>query len=530
MVHYIKRFWKENLMVVGILFAAAVSQTIASLLNATALNALIALDVQAFLKAAGGMFVSFLFFLLFTFIQINQISRVKQKMLTAIREDITIRMEHTSYTAFHERQVGTYASWLSNDMNTIESEAFDGFYNVLAGVIASLTSVAALFYFHWSLVVWSFAAAALTLLLPKLLEEQMGEAALAATQENERFLSKSTDALGGFDTLFSYGLLKRITSQIKEASIQLAQAKNHQALVVSKVAILGAFGNVFGQLSILVLTGFLAFQSLVSIGSIATTGNFASVIFNTVGNISQQIASVRATQPIFEKFQTIPVSAKEKQERELEATDGFQLKDVGYAYGEKRILSNVSFDFSLRRKYAIVGASGSGKTTLLNMLNGKLTDYDGSITFSGKELKDLSGNALRDHILYIDQTPYLFEGTIRENILLGETFTEEELQAAIRESDLDELIRNLPDGLGTHVGEAGRLLSGGQRQRLALARGLIRGKTCILLDEGTSSMDEESAVKIEKSLLGNPKLTVIMITHHLRQSIQEQLDGVLSLG
>ena len=95
--------------------------------------------------------------------------------------------------------------------------------------------------------------------------------------------------LRGFDTLFSYNLLSKISKDIKKASTQLADVKISQARIHGKVAILGALGNVFGQLSILVLTGYLAFQGLLSIGSIATTGNLASTIFNTVGNISQQI-------------------------------------------------------------------------------------------------------------------------------------------------------------------------------------------------------------------------------------------------
>lgn len=162
-------------------------------------------------------------------------------------------------------------------------------------------------------------------------------------------------------------------------------------------------------------------------------------------------------------------------------------------------------------------------------MNGKLTDYEGSISLSNQELKDISGRSLRENILYIDQTPYLFDGTIRYNITLGEDFTEEQLQQAIIDSNLEDLIVSLPDGLDTSVGEAGRSFSGGQRQRIALARGLIRGKTVILIDEGTSSLDEASALKIEDSLMNNPNLTVIMITHNLREPIKERLDGILQL-
>ena len=194
------------------------------------------------------------------------------------------------------------------------------------------------------------------------------------------------------------------------------------------------------------------------------------------------------------------------------------------------MLNVISYRFELGNKYAIVGPSGSGKSTLLNILVGKLIDYSGSARFATHELKEIKGKELRKNILYIDQTPYLFSGTIRENITLGETFSNSAFNQVIKEAALEDIIEKLPDGLDTDIGEAGRLLSGGQRQRIALARGLIRGKRIILIDEGTSSLDESSALRIEENLITNPDLTVLMITHQLRDEIGEHLDGVLTLS
>ncbi|WP_208560245.1 ABC transporter ATP-binding protein [Marinilactibacillus kalidii] len=525
----IKLFWKDNTAVALLLLVTASCQTLASVLMANAFNALVDSNYDRFIQTTLQMLLVYLLFLVFTFFQINVMSRVKQRMLTAIRQSITERLEKVSYKVFHEKQVGTYASWLSNDMNTIEVSAFDECYTVLSGLIATTTSVIALFFFHWSIVLLSFLIGALTLWLPKLFEKQLAAASLATTKENEVFLSRSSDVLSGFDTLFSFNLLERLTSTVYDASLALADAKNHQAKMMSFVVILGAIGNIFGQLSVLALTGFLAFQSILTVGAIASTGNLASTIFNTVGNLSQRIAGIRATRPIFEKFEEI-LCLDQPEDEGFQLNSGFDLRNVSYAYGSKSLFDSLTYSFTLGGKYAIIGASGSGKSTLLHLLNGKLTDYSGSISFSGHELSELTGRQLRQHVLYIEQAPYLFEGTIRENITMGESFSDILLEEAIAQSALDELIPQLPNGLDTPVGEGGRSLSGGQRQRIALARGLIRGKSVILIDEGTSSLDEASALKIEQHLVNNPTLTVLMVTHHLREKIRDQLDGIVSLG
>lgn len=529
MFYYIKKFWKDNLLVTLILFFAGLCQTIVSVQVASALDALIAFDFSAFVKIVG--IVLLLFGIQFIFVrwQIIKISHVKQKMATEIRQDITERIEKASYNEFHKRQVGTYASWLSNDLSTIEAGGFDQFYALLSGAIATVTSIIALFFFHWSLVVWSLIAGALTIYLPKIFEKQMAQASLNTTQENENFLSQVSEALAGFDTLFSYGLLNRITTQTNSASLQLADAKNKQAVVVSNVTIAGVFGNVFGQISILTLTGLLAFQSIVPIGAFAATSNLGITIFNTLGNVSTQLAQIRSIQPIFDKFEQVEEQPQVKSIPFPNKMTGLELQDLTYAYGDKKVLSNISYSFNLGHKYAVIGPSGSGKSTLLNILIGKLTEYTGSATFANLELKETEGKMLRENILYIDQAPYLFSGTIHDNITLGEVFSEDAFDQVIKDAALEDIIFKLPLGLHTDVGEAGRLLSGGQRQRIALARGLIRGKSIILIDEGTSSLDEASALRIEESLINNPDLTVIMITHQLRDSIKNQLDGVLAL-
>src|SRR5699024_9821726 len=176
--------------------------------------------------------------------------------------------------------------------------------------------------------------------------------------------------------------LNKITQDTEKAWLDLAEAKNNRANIIAKVFILGALGNLFGQLSVMGVTGYLAFLSLVSVGAFSAAGNLAGTIFITIGNLSQQVATFQSVEPIFKKFTQIKLTPQKLTSKIDQINSGISLQDTGYAYDDKQVLENINYEFQLGKKYAIVGASRSGKTTLLNILNGKLTDYTGSVLFN----------------------------------------------------------------------------------------------------------------------------------------------------
>lgn len=278
------------------------------------------------------------------------------------------------------------------------------------------------------------------------------------------------------------------------------------------------------------MSAVLAFRQVISIGSISATEGLSFQIFNSVGNITNYWTQVRMVYPIFEKFASIEPVDQPIYDKFVVDETGIDLKNLSYAYDNQFVFEELDYHFNFGHKYAIIGPSGSGKTTLLNILNGKLTNYTGSARLMGNELKAVDGFDIRQEVMYLDQTPYIFEGTIRDNVSLNNDFSDETIWAALKKAGLEATVQDLNGQLDGDIGESGRLLSGGQKQRLALARGLAHGKSIILLDEGTSSLDQETALKIEKDLMKDPSLTVIMITHHLHSEIEASLDGILHLG
>ena len=206
------------------------------------------------------------------------------------------------------------------------------------------------------------------------------------------------------------------------------------------------------------------------------------------------------------------------------------IKNAVKRYGDFTAVNGISLNIEQGEFFTLLGPSGCGKSTLLKLLLGWLPGYEGTISFDGQDAKSYTPEQLQTQMSYIEQDVFLFNTTIRENITLGEEFTEEQLQKALRDSALTGDLAHMPLGLDTPVGEEGSALSGGQKQRVAIARALIHDRSILLVDEGTSALDQKNADIVEKSLLSNPDLTLILVSHHLTEERKAQFTQVFDLA
>ncbi|MFB6087360.1 MAG: ABC transporter ATP-binding protein, partial [Haloarculaceae archaeon] len=175
--------------------------------------------------------------------------------------------------------------------------------------------------------------------------------------------------------------------------------------------------------------------------------------------------------------------------------------DVSFGYGAQPVLSDVSFAAEPGETVALVGPSGSGKSTVLKLLPRLYEADEGTVSFDDHPVETLTIDSLRDAIGYVSQDPFMFFGTVRENVTYGvEDATDEEVIAAAQAANAHRFIENLPEGYDTEVGQRGGKLSGGQRQRLSIARAILRDPAVLILDEATSAVDTETELLIQKAL------------------------------
>ena len=223
---------------------------------------------------------------------------------------------------------------------------------------------------------------------------------------------------------------------------------------------------------------------------------------------------------------TMPTSA-------ISFNDKIELVDITFNYpGGPNVLDHVSFTVHKGAKVALVGKSGSGKTTLLLILLRFLSNHGGKILLDGKEIGIEDYALFRGIFSYVPQSPYMMDGSILENIAFGlplENIDQEKIRRLIHDLDLDEIIKRLPDGLATQIGERGIKLSGGQRQRIAIARALYVDAEVLLLDEITNQLDAQTEQEIVKTLekVTQQKKTILMITHH--DALLKHFDKILKI-
>ena len=427
-------------------------------------------------------------------------------------------------TSFYDkRNSGDIVFQFNNQADTACSGLLDNLSVFTQRIFSSISLVCVLFYNSWQLaliavVVLGCAFAPVAKLqkrIKSVMEKTVFADASIITEYNEVFAGNKTITsynLQQNETNKFYNILKSIfTLRIK--MVQKTQWLSPMMHVIVSVGIAAAIG----------------YGSHLIMSKQITSGNFVSFItalillYTPVKNIGNNLNAVQfsffSIERIFDILDMVPAIRNKENAVEMGKNHtNIQFKDVCFEYVKNvPILKHINLDVKQGETIALVGNSGGGKTTIVNLLPRFYDIKSGSIMIDGVDIRDYTLESLRQNIAVVFQDNFLFSGTIKENILLGnENATDEQIQNALKMAYLDDFISTLKDGINTQIGERGILLSGGQKQRVAIARAFLKDAPIIILDEATSALDNKAEAIVQKAIdnLMQDK-TVFVIAHRL---------------
>lgn len=530
MSYYLKKLWKVNLVVAILQLSMYAIEASFALLAVQRVQAVLNFDLYLFLFWEALHMAGWGAYLGLDCIVRNFKGRAVRKMNNMVRRDMAATLLKKDYQAFHAQDSGEYLSWFTTNIKEIEDNAWNSFFQFTAYSAQVIANIVILICLEWSLLPLVLISAGLMILMPKLFEKKLEYLGEMCAQGQSAAVGGLKDLLRGYDVLRFFGRSGRFHKGVDKASEQIEEPAYQETCKGGMIYDGIGMVNVLSQTFPYVYIAILAIKKIVPYATLVGVGGPCSSISNGLNQLAYFRMCFSTSKPYFARITVHDDgSTPQKPQGTKPIQDCITVENVNFNYGEKPILKDMSATFRKGGKYALTGSSGCGKSTLLKLLLGWLPDYSGTIRFDGRDAKDFTTEELLQQMSYIAQDVVLFNTTIRDNITLGGDFTDGQMQKALKDSALAGDLANMPDGLDTAVGEEGSNLSGGQRQRVAIARALIHDRSILLVDEGTSALDEKNANIVEESLLANPELTLILVSHHLAPERKAQFDHVYQL-
>lgn len=445
------------------------------------------------------------------------------KITNGLKYDMFKKLLTLPTSFFDKRNSGDIVFQFNNQADIACNGLLDNLSVFTQRIFSSISLVCVLFYNSWQLaliaVVVLGCAFAPVAKIQKRIKSVMEKTVFA----DATIITEYNEVFAGNKTITSYNLQQNETNKFK---IILKNIFNLRIKMVQKTQWLSPMMHVIVSVGIAAAIGYGS--HLIMSGQI-TSGNFVSFItalillYTPVKNIGNNLNAVQfsffSIEKIFEVLDSVPEIRDKENAIELKREHNrIQFTNVDFEYiKDQPVLKNVNLYINKGEKVALVGNSGGGKTTIVNLLPRFYDVTSGFVSIDGIDIRDYTLESLRQNIAVVFQDNFLFSGTIRENIMLGnENANSEQLDKAVKMAYLDDFIASLPQGLDTQIGERGILLSGGQKQRVAIARAFLKDAPIIILDEATSALDNKAEAIVQKAIdnLMQDK-TVFIIAHRL---------------
>ena len=450
------------------------------------------------------------------------------KVTNDLKIDLYKKLMHQSSSFFDKQTSGKVLKGYNNDADKSCSGLLTNIKTCISRLFSSISLIAVLFYNSWMLAIIAVIALSCAMIPLMKMKSTIKGVYNKSEGENAKVLTTYNEAFAGNKIIAAYNLYDLKKSQFNKLvntvfglRIKITQHIGWLSPLMHIIVSCG-IGAVIGLGSYLIVQGKLTAGQFVSFITalimlytpIKGLGNNAKSMTTCLCAMERVVAKLDKKSGIIDKPDAINFP---------DFKDKITFENINFEYKkDKPVLKNISFEVPKGETIALVGNSGGGKTTIVNLLPRFYKLKKGAIKIDGISINDIKLNDLREHIAIVFQDNFLFEGTIRDNILLGKLdATDAELHNAIKNSYLEDFINSLENGLDTQIGERGVLLSGGQKQRIGIARAFLKNAPILILDEATSALDNQAEHIVQQAIDNLMKDRTVFVIAHRLSTIQK---------
>ncbi len=444
------------------------------------------------------------------------------RMQAQMRSDMFNKLETLPFGFFDNNETGKIMSRMTNDLMDISELAHHGPENLIISTASVIIAFIYLSTVNIYLALVSFICVPFLIGISASLRKKMRNAFMDSRTSIAEINASLESSISGIRVTKSFNNSAEERKKFEIGNKKFVAARKDAYKAMGQFHSGNTFVTDIFNVVVLIVGGLFLYKDKINLGDysafIISINMFVYPVLNLIGFMEQYQNGVTG----FERF--IDIMDAEPEFDSENAVDAgvlsgqIEFKNVSYAYdGENDVLENVSFVIEKGEKFALVGPSGGGKTTICHLIPHFYNVTDGEIFIDGKEIHTLTMESLRRNIGIVQQDVYLFNASVKDNILYGRLdATDEEVIEAAKKASIHDYIMSLPNGYNTQIGERGVRLSGGQKQRLSIARVFLKNPPILILDEATSALDNATEILIQKALdsLCHGRTTLI-VAHRL---------------
>ncbi len=440
-----------------------------------------------------------------------------------LKRDLYKKLMHQTCHFFDKQTSGKILKAYNNDAEKSCAGLISNIKTIISRVFSSISLIGVLFYNSWFLAIIAVFVLSCAMVPLMKIKSAIKSIYNRSEGENAKILTTYNEAFAGHKVISAYNLYDLKQKQFEKQSYNVfglrIKITQHTAWLSPLMHIIVSVGIA----AVIGIGSYMIVKNKLSAGQFVSFITALIMLYTPIkglGNNAKNMSTcLCAIERVVSKLEQVPAVVDYDGAIDFpEFKDKISFKDIKFSYIKgKRVLNGISFDVKKGETVALVGNSGGGKSTIVNLLPRFYNVKNGDLTFDDVSINSIKIDSLRANIAMVFQDNFLFEGTIRDNIMLGKLdATEEELQKAVKESYLEDFVNSLEKGLDTQIGERGMLLSGGQKQRIGIARALLKNAPILVLDEATSALDNQAEHIVQQAIENLMKdRTVFVIAHRL---------------